>query len=82
MKLLKRFARNGLILHNEEFYKPGEGAGGYFFRSFNEEQNIFELIPSMDPCSKEVQVLRLFTCRICMNIKPDWDKIFLDQCLS
>lgn len=64
---------NITIMH---FYKSGEGAGGYYFSSFNEEKNIFELISHYGLLEGSAGIALVYLSYI-YNIKPDWDIIFL-----
>jgi predicted ATP-grasp superfamily ATP-dependent carboligase len=65
-----------LDITQKEFYKPGEGAGGYYFRSFNEEQNVFELVPQYSILEGSAGIALVYLSYQ-YDIKPDWDKIFL-----
>jgi lantibiotic modifying enzyme len=72
----KNTSQKWLDLTHQEFYKPGEGAGGYFFRSFNEEKNIFELTPQYSLLEGSAGIALVYLSYL-FNIKPDWDAIFL-----
>ncbi len=61
-----------------QYYKQGEGAGGYFFRSFNEEQNIYDLIPQYSLLEGSAGIALVYLSYL-HDIKPDWDKIFLSN---
>ncbi len=74
----KNTSQNWLDITHREFYKPGEGAGGYFFRSFNEEQNIFELTPQYSLLEGSAGIALVYLSFL-YDIKPDWDKIFLSN---
>ncbi len=60
----------------KEYYKPGEGAGGYYFRSFNEEQNIYEFIPQYSLLEGSAGIALVYLSLL-NDITPDWDKTFL-----
>lgn len=58
------------------FYKPGEGAGGYMFHSFNEERNSFEMVPEYSLLEGSAGIALVFLS-YAFDIKPEWDIIFL-----
>jgi len=71
-------AEKWLEITRREFYKPGEGAGGYYFRTFQEDANIFEMIPhySLLEGSAGIGLVQL---SLVTDLKPDWDIIFLSN---
>jgi hypothetical protein len=62
----------------EEYYKPGEGAGGYFFRSFNEEDNVFEMVPQYSLLEGSAGIGLVYLSLV-TALKPDWDILFLSN---
>lgn len=75
-EIFKSASRRWLDITHREFYKQGDGAGGYFFRSFNEEQNIFDLIPQYSLLEGSTGIALVYLSYL-YDIKPDWDIIFL-----
>ena len=67
---------NWLRITQEQFYKPGEGASGYYFRTFNKEKNIFEFIAQFGLLEGSAGIALVYLSCL-YNIKPDWDIIFL-----
>ncbi|HUR09719.1 MAG TPA: lanthionine synthetase C family protein [Flavitalea sp.] len=72
----KSASQKWLDISLHEFYKPGEGAGGYFSRSFNEEKNNFELIPKYSLLEGSAGIALVYLSYL-YDINPDWDIIFL-----
>jgi len=76
IETFKTASRKWLEITHREFYKPGKGAGGYFSRSFNEEQNRIEFIPQYSLLEGSAGIALVYLSYL-FDIKPDWDKIFL-----
>lgn len=75
-EVFKNAAENWLNITLEKFYKPGEGAGGYFFRCLNEEKNIFEYMPGYGLLEGSAGIALVYLSWL-YKIEPDWDIIFL-----
>jgi lantibiotic modifying enzyme len=60
-----------------EFYKKDQGAGGYFFRSYDEKKNSFELNANYSLLEGSAGIALVFLSFL-YDIQPDWDIIF--QC--
>lgn len=69
-------AEKWIRLTLQHFYKPGEGAGGYFFRSFNEADNRFEYVPQYGLLEGSAGIALVYLSWL-YNVPPDWDIIFL-----
>ena len=65
-----------LQITQEHFYKPGEGAGGYYFRTFNKEQDIFEMTAQYGLLEGSAGIALVYLSCL-YTIDPDWDVIFL-----
>jgi lantibiotic modifying enzyme len=65
-----------LQITQEQFYKPGEGAGGYYFRTFNKEQNVFEMNANYGLLEGSAGIALVYLSSL-YDIDPDWDTIFL-----
>jgi lantibiotic biosynthesis protein len=74
--IFKYACESWLNITQEQFYKPGEGAGGYYFRSYNEEKNIFDLKPHYGLLDGSAGIALVYLSWL-YNIQPDWDIIFL-----
>lgn len=72
----KKAAQYWLDLTHREFYKPGEGASGYYFRTFNKDTNNFKMIPQYSLLEGSAGIALVYLSYI-FDIKPDWDIIFL-----
>jgi len=72
----KKASEKWLDITLQTYYKPGEGAGGYFFRSYNEEEKVFVQTPqySLLEGSAGIGLVHLSSVT---GIQPDWDIIFL-----
>jgi lantibiotic modifying enzyme len=75
-KVFKHACENWLNITKEQFYKEGEGAGGYYFRTYNEEKDIFELISQYGLLEGSAGIALVYLSCV-FNINPDWDIIFL-----
>jgi class I lanthipeptide synthase len=60
----------------QHFYKPGEGAGGYSFRHFNEAEDRFEYVPQYGLLEGSAGIALVYLSWL-YNVRPDWDIIFL-----
>ena len=69
-------AEKWIRLTLQHFYKPGEGAGGYFFRCFNEDKNTFEYEPRCGLLEGSAGIALVYLSRL-YNVESDWDIIFL-----
>lgn len=74
--VFKYAAENWLRITQEQFYKPGEGAGGYFFRTHNEEKKNFEMTANYSLLEGSAGIALVYLSWL-YNIKPDWDIVFL-----
>jgi lantibiotic modifying enzyme len=75
-EVFKYAAENWLRLTLEKYYKHGEGVGGYFSRSHNEETNLFEYTPKFGLLEGSAGIALVWLSYL-YDIKPDWDIIFL-----
>ena len=75
-EVFKYASDNWLRITQEQFYKPGEGAGGYYFRTFNEKKDIFEMTAQYGLLEGSTGIALVYLSCL-YNIKPDWDAIFL-----
>lgn len=65
-----------LRITQEQFYDPGKGAGGYYFRTFNQEKGLFEFTAQyglLEGCAG----IGLVYLSCLYDIEPEWDIIFL-----
>ena len=69
-------AENWLRLSLEKYYSHGEGVGGYFSRSHNEETNLFEYTPKYGLLEGSAGIALVWLSYL-YDIKPDWDIVFL-----
>jgi hypothetical protein len=76
IEAFKRAAERWLDITMLEYYKPGEGAGGYFSRSFNEEKNEFELLPLYALLEGSAGIALVYLSYL-TDISPEWNIIFL-----
>lgn len=65
-----------LDLTLDHFYKPGEGAGGYHFRTFKEAENIYEMVANYSLLEGSAGIALVYLSYI-YDLKPEWDQIFL-----
>jgi lantibiotic modifying enzyme len=65
-----------LRITQEQFYQPGEGAGGYYFRTFNKEKDIFEMTAQYGLLEGSAGIALVYLSCL-YHIKPDWDIFFL-----
>ncbi len=75
-EVFKYASEHWLQITQEQFYKPGEGAGGYYFRTHNKEKNIFEMSSHFGLLEGSAGIALVYLSCL-YNIKPDWDAIFL-----
>jgi len=75
-EVFKYASENWLRITQEQFYKPGEGAGGYYFRTHNKEKDIFEMTASYGLLEGSAGIALVYLSCL-YDIKPDWDIIFL-----
>lgn len=75
-EVFKYASENWLQITQEQFYKPGEGAGGYYFRTFNKEKEIFEMTSQFGLLEGSAGIALVYLSCL-YDIKPDWDAIFL-----
>ena len=75
-EVFKGACENWLNITQEQFYKPGEGVGGYYFRTNNEVKKKFEMTPQYGLLEGSTGIALVYLSLI-YNIKPDWDIIFL-----
>lgn len=75
-EVFKYASDNWLHITQEQFYKPGEGAGGYYFRTFNKEQNVFEMTANYSLLEGSAGIALVYLSCL-YNINPDWDAVFL-----
>ena len=75
-EVFKYASENWLQVTQEQFYKPGEGAGGYYFRTFNKQKEIFEMTSEFGLLEGSAGIALVYLSCL-YNIKPDWDAIFL-----
>ena len=75
-EVFKYAAENWLQLTLEKYYQHGEGMGGYFSRSMNEETNLFEYTPKHGLLEGSAGIALVWLSYVC-DIKPDWDIVFL-----
>ena len=61
----------------KQYYKPGNGVGGYFFRCLNEKKNLFEYVPQHGLLEGSAGIALVYLSWLHNNLKPDWDIIFL-----
>jgi len=69
-------AENWINITLKQFYKPGEGVGGYFFRCKNEEKDCFEYAPRYGLLEGSAGIALVYLSWL-SKIEPDWDIIFL-----
>ncbi|HEV8271662.1 MAG TPA: lanthionine synthetase C family protein [Chitinophagaceae bacterium] len=74
--VFKYAAENWLHITQKHFYKPGEGAGGYFFRTHNEEKKIFEMTANYSLLEGSAGIALVYLSWL-HDIDPGWDIIFL-----
>jgi len=74
--VFKYGAENWLRITQEQFYKPGEGAGGYFFRTRNEEKKIYEMMANYSLLEGSAGIALVYLSWL-HDIEPAWDIIFL-----
>jgi lantibiotic modifying enzyme len=75
-EVFKYASDNWLRITQEQFYKPGEGAGGYYFRTFNKEKDIFEMTAHYGLLEGSAGIALVYLSCL-YQLKPDWDIIFL-----
>ena len=75
-EVFKNARENWLQITQEHFYKPGEGAGGYYFRTFNKEKDVFEMSSQFGLLEGSAGIALVYLSCL-YDIKPGWDAIFL-----
>jgi lantibiotic modifying enzyme len=75
-EIFKNAARNWLNITREKFHKPGEGAGGYYFLSHNEEKACREPVAQYGLLEGCAGIALVYLSWI-FNIQSHWDIIFL-----
>ena len=75
-ELFKNASENWLQITQEQFYKPGQGAGGYYFRAFNKEKDVFEMTSQFGLLEGSAGIALVYLSCL-YDINPDWDAIFL-----
>jgi len=74
--IFKSAAENWINITHEQFYKPGEGAGGYFSCTHNGKKEIFEMMANYSLLEGSAGIALVYLSWL-YDIKPDWDIIFL-----
>ena len=74
--VFKEARNNWIDITQKHFYKPGEGAGGYYFSSYNAKTDEFELMPQYGLLEGSAGIALVYLS-ILYEIKPDWDIIFM-----
>ena len=77
-EVFKYAADKWLGLTLEKYYRHGEGVGGYFSRSLNEETNLFEYTPKYGLLEGSAGIALVWLFYL-YDINPDWDIIFLSN---
>ena len=67
---------NWINITQQQFYKAGQGAGGYFFRTFHEQKNIFEMLPNFSLLEGSAGIALVYLSLL-FDLPPDWDRVFL-----
>ena len=75
-EVFKYAAESWYRLTLEKYYRHGEGVGGYFSRSMNEETNLFEYTPKYGLLEGSAGIALVWLSYL-NDIKPDWDIVFL-----
>jgi lantibiotic modifying enzyme len=75
-EVFKYATENWFNLTLENYYKSGEGVGGYFSRCLNEETNEFEYIPKYGLLEGSAGIALVWLSYL-YDITPDWDIVFL-----
>jgi lantibiotic modifying enzyme len=75
-EVFKYAAERWINITLKEYYKPGNGVGGYSFRCLNEETNLFEYVPQYGLLEGSAGIALVYLCLL-YNVQPDWDFIFL-----
>jgi len=74
--LFRQAASRWIDLTQTQFYKPGEGAGGYYFRDFIVEKNVYELVANYSLLEGSAGIALVYLSYL-FDIKPEWDILFL-----
>jgi lantibiotic modifying enzyme len=74
--VFKEGRNNWIDLTQKHFYKQGEGAGGYYYRSYNEKTDQPEFIPQYGLLQGSAGIALVYLS-ILYDIDPDCDIIFL-----
>lgn len=75
-EVFKYAAESWYRLTLEKYYRHGEGVGGYFSRSMNEETNLFEYTRKYGLLEGSAGIALVWLSYL-NDIKPDWDIVFL-----
>jgi len=75
-EVFKYASESWLQITQKQFYKPGEGAGGYYFRTFDKENDLFEMTAQYGLLEGSAGIALVYLSCL-YDIKPDWDAIFL-----
>lgn len=75
-KIFKDTRNKWIDITQQHFYKPGEGAGGYYFGSYNEKKEEFEFLPQYGLLEGSAGIALVYLS-ILYDLKPSWDTIFL-----
>jgi lantibiotic modifying enzyme len=75
-EVFKYAVENWLNITLKEYYKPGNGVGGYSFRCLKEETNLFEYVPHYGLLEGSAGIALVYVYLL-YNVQPDWDIIFL-----
>jgi hypothetical protein len=75
-EVFKYAAKKWVNITLKEYYKPGNGVGGYSFRCLNEEKNLFEYVPQYGLLEGSAGIGLVWLSYL-YDITPYWDIIFL-----
>jgi lantibiotic modifying enzyme len=75
-KVFEESRNKWINITQDSFYKKGEGAGGYYSYSYNEETDDFELKPQYGLLEGSAGIALVYLS-VLYNIEPGWDIIFL-----
>jgi lantibiotic biosynthesis protein len=71
----KQSCENWLEISLREYYKPGEGIGGYTSWTYNEAERRFSAVPSIGLLEGSAGIALVYLSWLC-GIEPAWDIIF------
>lgn len=75
-EIFKTASEYWISITQKQYYKPGESAGGYYSRGYNEDKNEFELKIKFGLLEGSAGIALVYLSYF-YDIKPDWDIIFL-----